>query len=166
MKLCAVAIVALSACSGCEDPWPRGTKIHTEVIDSARASVWHGQVDLAVHQWQVYLGSDCAFPYTLLDAPTDGSHAIRLVPEGMWYGPDDSTGAWYDDGEIIVMDKPNANYIIDTAMHELGHAMSGGWHSEHEGELMFWNGNGRVTDNDVRRMRDALGCVEIAKAPK
>lgn len=154
-----VAAGIVSACSGCEDTWPVGTEIHTEAMEGTRpAQVWHDQVKLAMIEWQSKLGEDCEFPYTLIDAPSGNSHAIRLVPPDEWTGPDHSTGAWYDDGAIIVKNKSNATYVIYTVMHELGHAMSGGWHSEEEGDLMYWKGSDHVTKADAQRMRESLGC--------
>lgn len=151
-----VVVIVLGAC---EEPWPTGTRIHAEApgADERRAATWHAQVMVARDHWTLKLGADCAFPFEVVAAATDDSRPIRLVQQPAWDGGTD-VGYWYWDGGIDIRDDEDPNYLIYTTMHELGHAMSGGWHSDDSEDLMSTKGSGQVTDNDVRRMRGALGC--------
>ncbi len=157
----AMALLAMSACGACEETWPVGTEIHTEVRPGTRpAEIWHGQVQLAMSSWRVKLGEDCPFPYVLVSEPTPESHGIVLDSASSYEGSSESSGYWDDDSAIHVLYRSDVTYTIYTAMHELGHAMSGGWHSDDPRDLMWRDGAGGVTERDVRRMRSALGCAE------
>lgn len=151
-------LAVMSGCSACDNPWPAGTDLHVEAADGTRdVSVWRDQVRVAIGLWNVRL-ADCPVPYALLDAPSASSRAVRLESDANWDGPSGSTGYWDDDGAIHVMNKPNATYVIYTAAHELGHAMSGGEHSDDPADLMALHGASQITERDIRRMRSALGC--------
>jgi predicted Zn-dependent protease len=157
MRTFVLFLVVLAACEN--GPWPVGTEMHSaapHAATEAEVAEWHRYVALSVDGWQYFMGEDCPFPFVLLDAPSASSRAITLVPNDQW-DDEDAIGHYWEDGGIDIRQRKSLNTMLGTLMHELGHAMSGGWHSDTPGEIMY-TVDGQVTRNDAQRMRDAVGC--------
>ncbi len=158
----ALVLFVLTGCCACvSDPWSAGTEIHSEAPGhtALEQRLWSEHVALAAYTWRQAIGEDCPFPF-LLGPQTETSRPIRLVREEDW--DDTGVGRYFEDWGIEILETeqlvPEKRYaMVETIMHELGHAMAGGEHSDDARDLMAASG-GHLTEHDVARMREALGC--------
>lgn len=150
------ALVVLVLLSGCWTYLEPGEGFDP-IAPSEELPLWTEQVTRAATAWNVALGDDCQ-PFHV--TPGSGMR-VELIALDDWPDREDHprTVGWYDyTGYIMVRADQDSRSRHFTLLHEIGHAVGLDEHSEDEADVMHSPASYNISANDVRRMRDVLGC--------